>query len=658
MTISIRSNEVQSKAAIRQVENFRQQFGEGHFYLACHAALPVALTPDLLYCLWVNFQRDVHGGLLNIPWIAVTDLLLSSLCETVGHELYEIDAAIQRELMAQLQRDPRFGQERIQELANFVIVYVAQQLESPEPDIRDFAQTQKWRAVAYINPKKAANDISTTLAQLSLTDITEWIRMATLLETLATPLSDYPSLLTYAAAMADFLRGKEAEAAIKFQQILNMANQLQVAGVHLPVPAKVASSRPEPVPIPNLNWISIIDFVRQHYRWLAISTFILCGLVGTSFYVPKSQKAFLPILKEDIVDHRIAMYAKPAVVGISAGCTGTYIYKGIAYPYRSAAVGSGFIIDSNGFILVSARIASFAVGGRSACKDRLFNVFVERLTKQEDIENVSPELKDEIEKQTELQDFKYTNQALLPNGAAFSFEIKNIGGFTFGGLDAGNDVAVVKIEVSDAPTLKLGDSGKAQVQDSVMVVGYPSEVGDATFVTGDKAFHEATILLGGTVSGAELYEMNSPTLEVNNIRTLDGMSGGPVLNQQGEVIGMLSLRDSTTSVPYATPTSTLQEYIRESGAQNEPSATDLLYKEGLDLFWKGDFQGAKAKFETVRGLFPLHSEVDELIRRSEQQIAGRWTSRSYIPLLVIIGAAIAGLLGAYFALRRRSSTLT
>ncbi|MCZ7669018.1 MAG: hypothetical protein M5U34_18420 [Chloroflexi bacterium] len=56
-----------------------------------HAAFPVALTPDMLYQIWNNFRLDVRGNLLNIPWVAVADLLLSNLCDEVGHELYQID---------------------------------------------------------------------------------------------------------------------------------------------------------------------------------------------------------------------------------------------------------------------------------------------------------------------------------------------------------------------------------------------------------------------------------------------------------------------------------------------------------------------------------------------------------------------------------------
>jgi len=289
-TASVISDVSQSNPTTRRIAAFRKQFGEGHFYLACHAALPMALSPDLLYCLWANFQRDINGRLLDIPWIAVGDLLLSGLCETVGYELYEMEVAIQKELMLHLQHDPRFGQERIRELADFVMDYVTQQLESPDLDTRDFAQAQNWRAGAYKNPEKTAYSIASVLTQLSLGDSTEWIRMFALLETLAEPLSDYPSLLTYASAMADFVRGNEVQAAAKFGQILDITNQLHVAGINLPVPAKMVPAHSESVTLLKPNWVFVIDFVRQYYRWLFIGSVTACSLVGIGFYIHQSQQ--------------------------------------------------------------------------------------------------------------------------------------------------------------------------------------------------------------------------------------------------------------------------------------------------------------------------------------------------------------------------------
>jgi hypothetical protein len=94
----------------RRIQAFRDRFGEAHFALATHVAFPLALPADLLYQLWANSQQDIQGEvLLNIPWLAVSDLLLSSLCDEVGHEVYEIPKEVRNSLLAALTTHPCFG---------------------------------------------------------------------------------------------------------------------------------------------------------------------------------------------------------------------------------------------------------------------------------------------------------------------------------------------------------------------------------------------------------------------------------------------------------------------------------------------------------------------------------------------------------------------
>ena len=42
--------------------------------------------------------------MLEIPWVAVADLLLSPLCDEVGEELYEMDGAVRNLLLARLKQ--------------------------------------------------------------------------------------------------------------------------------------------------------------------------------------------------------------------------------------------------------------------------------------------------------------------------------------------------------------------------------------------------------------------------------------------------------------------------------------------------------------------------------------------------------------------------
>ncbi len=106
---------------------FVQRFGQGHLELATHAAFPLALTPELLYLLRENFQ-------LQAPWIAVADILLS-LCDPVGHQLYELEREIRHELLLVLKNS--FGEQRLYQLSDFMVLYIRQHLQTDENVERD-----------------------------------------------------------------------------------------------------------------------------------------------------------------------------------------------------------------------------------------------------------------------------------------------------------------------------------------------------------------------------------------------------------------------------------------------------------------------------------------------------------------------------------------
>lgn len=239
----------------RRLDAFTRRFGEAHLNLARHAAFPLALTPDLVYRLWANFQHDVNNKFLAIPWEAVSDLLLSALCDEVGYELYELDLAVRKVLLKQLQSDPRFGQPRIEELAHFLHNYVWQQLNSPDPDLRDFARVQRWMALSHLQPGRAAEELARTLADLFPTaagtgrqNHAELIRTTSLVQTLAEPLREYQPLLSYAEGLTRLARGDLAEATHQFETIAESSDRfVDVAGVQLPLPVQV-SDEPEPEP--------------------------------------------------------------------------------------------------------------------------------------------------------------------------------------------------------------------------------------------------------------------------------------------------------------------------------------------------------------------------------------------------------------------------
>lgn len=221
------------RVAVERIIGFAKQFDEVHLNLACHAAFPLVLTPDLLYQIWAYFVPEA-------PWSGVARVLLSRLCRQVGHEMYEMDIAVRNLLLRELKE--QFGQERLEELGEFLLDYVAQALVQDDPDTQDLAQAQEWTALAYTKPDEAARELAQALSQkVHQEDMEEVLRLASLVETLAQPLIEagFEPLLVYSLATKSFIFDKLEDAVEQFEEILDEENQLWVIGVSLPVPEQI-----------------------------------------------------------------------------------------------------------------------------------------------------------------------------------------------------------------------------------------------------------------------------------------------------------------------------------------------------------------------------------------------------------------------------------
>lgn len=222
------------------VEAFANRHGDEHLILACHAAVPLGLTPQLLYSLWAYFQTDIQGQSLNIPWTATADLLLSQLCDEVGPGIYEMNLEIRNILLNYLEYSNRFGIKRTKEVAAFLGAYAQSQLKSDILDVRDFFQAQNWVFVAYLFPERAAKELATTLAETFTQKSDDLYRIASIVGALERSLGDYPDLLAYAQGMAKYAQGDIESAQKRFIKIRNSWNLsgLLVKGVPFPQNSK------------------------------------------------------------------------------------------------------------------------------------------------------------------------------------------------------------------------------------------------------------------------------------------------------------------------------------------------------------------------------------------------------------------------------------
>ncbi len=201
--------------------------------------------------------------------------------------------------------------------------------------------------------------------------------------------------------------------------------------------------------------------------------------------------------------------------------------------------------------------------------------------------------------------------------------IENIGGES----TWGRDVAVLKVEKNNLPTVTLGDSNKAQIGDQIFVIGYPagaSGIPGVVKFTAETAQEPSTS--AGIISskkklltGVEVLQTNA---EINK-----GNSGGPVYNDKGEVIGIGTFKaggfgGSTMieNINYMMPINLAKQFMNELNIENTHSLVDKKYSEGLAAFWKRDCAAVIKKMQDVLTLYPAHPYAKDYINECNRAI--------------------------------------
>ena len=115
---------------------------------------------------------------------------------------------------------------------------------------------------------------------------------------------------------------------------------------------------------------------------------------------------------------------------------------------------------------------------------------------------------------------------------------------TLVGVDAIQDVAVLKLDLADGEAVpavaKVGDSSAMRAGDEVVAIGSPLGEFTNTVSEGNIGGLDRELDAGGGLALSNLIQHDA---EISS-----GNSGGPLLNMQGEVIGMNVAKIDTTSV--------------------------------------------------------------------------------------------------------------
>jgi serine protease Do len=201
----------------------------------------------------------------------------------------------------------------------------------------------------------------------------------------------------------------------------------------------------------------------------------------TSIWTPPAGDGSLTQLP-DLAD--VVALVKPSVVAINTQVTAYDIFN---RQYTQEGAGSGWIIDPNGIIVTNNHVVEGAT----------------------------------------------TITVTTDDGTTYQADIKNV--YT----DPLNDLAIIKINASNLPYLKTGNSDDMRIGDWVIAIG--NALGQGTRAT------EGIISRKGVelqmTQDQTLYDLLETSAAINA-----GNSGGPLVNLKGEVIGITSAKIASVGV--------------------------------------------------------------------------------------------------------------
>ena len=149
--------------------------------------------------------------------------------------------------------------------------------------------------------------------------------------------------------------------------------------------------------------------------------------------------------------------------------------------------------------------------------------------------------------------------------------------------DASTQLALLTANVNDTfPTVRFGQADRVEAGDSVVAVGYPSRDGSYASVRAN----EGQVTTVARESGVIDKILNSARMESAGV-------GGPLLNRNGEVVGIVAADDQSAradAIPIDRVRKLVQWTFAKVVAPNEIAVTDIRdpFEVHLDVFSQSD----------------------------------------------------------------------
>jgi serine protease Do len=408
----------------------------------------------------------------------------------------------------------------------------------------------------------------------------------------------------------------------------------------------------------------------SRFRWLIAVFVILTTFCRREPAKPASSDALSDPM-DDV--QKMAYGVKPAVVRISAYATADFRYPALVIEEieRQAQLrvrdvkevnvistgaggsGSGFLIHPDGFILTSGHVVAPTRERAQLERELRRNGAIEALVKHFPVDEVRRlHREDGLDRYIEalgavgrLDKVNIVNRVELSNGETLPFTIVRFSPELGRG---GTDLAALKIERKNLPSLPLGNSESARVGESIWSVGYPAVASTSDAVIGGWLSSDSDLeatFNPGSITAIKRNVANTPVFQ-SNVAIYVGNSGGPAVNKKGEVIGISTWgHKDAESIKFLVPINVAKQFLAEAKIPaSNGGAFNRDYRAALDAAYDGRWIDAKKELLRASGVFPNSPDLIRFGRDAERAIAEMPPWKLYpVTMWAIAAALVAGI---------------
>ncbi len=186
-----------------------------------------------------------------------------------------------------------------------------------------------------------------------------------------------------------------------------------------------------------------------------------------------------------------------------------------------------------------------------------------------------------------------------------------------------NDLAILHISMDDTPSIALGDSNGVSPTDNLTIIGYPAN-GDVNHFDAPKPndfFDESINQL--YVSAIKTNDNGAPLIQVGG-NVEHGDSGGPALNAQGQIVGIVSFGgvDNPDGTSFLEAASSVAPLTSQANVDTTPGKFQRSWRQAMTDYAStssGHWHNAARELQSLQQNYPQFSGVTPYLNFAQQQ---------------------------------------